>query len=324
MEQENIALSVENLYKNYGEKKVLKGISFTVNHGEIIGFLGPNGAGKSTTMNIITGYLTPTDGTAKVEGLDILENSKAVKSKIGYLPENPPLYFDMTVWEYLSFIYDLKKVTEDKKKHITAVMDKVKITNVQGRMIRNLSKGYKQRVGLAQALIGNPPLLILDEPTVGLDPSQIMEIRDVIRELGKERTVILSTHILQEVSAVCDRVIIINSGEIVAMDTVDNLTDKSNSSKRYRLSVQCDNDTCTNIIKNIDENCKFEFLESSEDNVCEVIITFSVCDDVRKDIFYAFANADKPILEMRQIHDTLEDIFTRVTQTSQNAQGGMI
>ena len=207
-------VEIKNLVKKYGNKYALDDISFTINSGEIAGFLGPNGAGKSTTMNIVTGYLASTSGTVVVDGKDIFENPLEAKKLIGYLPEQPPLYVDMTVQEYLNFVFELKGCTLNKQKHIDEICTITKIISVRHRLIKNLSKGYKQRVGIAQALIGNPPIIIFDEPTVGLDPKQIIEIRNLIRSLGKQHTVILSTHILQEVQAVCDRIVIINKGKI--------------------------------------------------------------------------------------------------------------
>ena len=217
-------IEVKNLTKNYGDKRAVDNISFTANDGEILGFLGPNGAGKSTTMNILTGYISSTSGSALINGVDILEDPIKAKSNIGYLPELPPLYLDMTVKSYLNFIFDLKKCKLPRKSHLTDICELCKITDVKERIIKHLSKGYKQRVGLAQALIGNPPVLILDEPTVGLDPKQMVEIRTLIKKLGKNHTVILSSHILSEIQAVCDRVVIINKGEIAADDTAGNLS----------------------------------------------------------------------------------------------------
>ena len=205
-----IMIEVVNLSKHYGDKKAVDGISFKAESGEILGFLGPNGAGKSTTMNILTGYISSTDGKALIDGIDILENPIKAKQKIGYLPEIPPLYVDMTVKEYLCYVYDLKKCKLPRNTHLADICRLVKIENVYNRIIKNLSKGYKQRVGLAQALVGNPPVLILDEPTVGLDPNQIIEIRTLIKKLGRNHTVILSSHILSEVQAVCDRIVVIN------------------------------------------------------------------------------------------------------------------
>ncbi|MBQ2211785.1 MAG: ATP-binding cassette domain-containing protein, partial [Ruminococcus sp.] len=205
-------IEVKNLTKRYGDIKALDDISFTVDTGEVLGFLGPNGAGKSTTMNIITGYISSTSGTVTVDGTEILENPRETKRKIGYLPEIPPLYPEMTVRKYLEFMFDLKKVKLPKKEHIEEIMRLVRITDMADRLIKNLSKGYRQRVGFGQALLGNPPVLILDEPTVGLDPKQIIEIRKLIRSLGKKHTVIFSSHVLSEISATCDRIIVISEG----------------------------------------------------------------------------------------------------------------
>ena len=222
-------IEVRNLTKHYGDKRAVNDISFTVEDGEILGFLGPNGAGKSTTMNMLTGYISSTSGQALINGVDILENPIKAKSFIGYLPELPPLYLDMTVKGYLNYVYDLKKCHLPRRAHLTEVMTLCKVNDVKDRIMKNLSKGYKQRVGLAQALIGNPPVLILDEPTVGLDPKQILEIRTLIKKLGKNHTVILSSHILSEIQAVCDRIIIINKGQIAAHDTTDNLSTNETS-----------------------------------------------------------------------------------------------
>lgn len=219
-------IEVKDLSKSYGDKKAVKSISFTVPKGEILGLLGPNGAGKSTTMNMITGYISMSGGTVSVNGVDVMENPIEAKKMIGYLPEQPPLYLDMTVSEYLNFVYDLKKVKMNiaKKDHLEDVMKTVSIENVKDRKIKNLSKGYKQRVGFAQAIIGKPEVLILDEPTVGLDPNQIVEIRDVIKRLRKEHTIIFSTHILSEASEICDRVLVINNGEIAFLKSTDEIS----------------------------------------------------------------------------------------------------
>ena len=230
-------IKIEHLVKNYGANCAVDDISFEVNDGEIVGFLGPNGAGKSTTMNILTGYLSSTAGKATISGIDILSDPLGAKKLIGYLPEQPPLYLDMTVKEYLNFNYDLKGCKLDREKHLAEICDVVKIKDVYGRVIRNLSKGYRQRVGIAQALIGNPKVIIFDEPTVGLDPKQIIEIRNLIRNLGREHTVILSTHILQEVQAVCDRIIIINKGKIVADERTENISRVVENNRRFNAKI---------------------------------------------------------------------------------------
>ena len=231
-------IEVQNLVKSYGDKLAVNNISFSVKEGEIIGFLGPNGAGKSTTMNMLTGYISSTSGSIKINGVDIMEEPIKAKSFIGYLPEIPPLYIDMTVREYLNFVYDLKKCKLPRKKHIEEVCNLVKITDVYERVIKHLSKGYKQRVGIAQALINNPPVLILDEPTVGLDPKQIIEIRSLVKHLGEKHTVILSSHILSEVQAVCDRIIIINKGVIAADDTTDNLSASVSNEHKLIMRIE--------------------------------------------------------------------------------------
>ena len=231
-------IEVKNLTKQYGSNLALNHISFSLEEGTILGFLGPNGAGKSTTMNIITGYISPTEGSITVDGFDTLENPLEAKKRIGYLPEIPPLYTDMTVKEYLNFMYDLKKVKLPRKEHIEEICSLVKIDDVYHRLIANLSKGYRQRVGIAQALLGNPPVLILDEPTVGLDPKQIIEIRNLIKGLGRKHTVILSSHILSEVQAVCERVIVINRGSIVADGTPDSLAHSLSNENRLLLRLE--------------------------------------------------------------------------------------
>ncbi len=306
-------IEICNLTKKYGNKKALDKINISVKRGEIMGFLGPNGAGKSTTMNILTGYISATDGTAKVDGEDVLENQKSVKKKIGYLPENPPLYFDMTVREYLKFVYELKKVKNDRDKHLAEIMDIVKITHVADRMIKNLSKGYKQRVGLAQALIGDPEVLILDEPTVGLDPQQIIEIRNVIKELGKDRTVILSTHILQEVTAVCDRITIINKGKIVAMDTLENLSASIGEKGKYLISAIGNKQSVEGILKSVQGIKNIQPATLLKENETEFVIEFNEGADLRTDVFKAFAEANVPLVGFKSLEMTLEEIFIKVT-----------
>ena len=308
-------IEIKDLVKKYGEKRAVDHISFTVKKGEILGFLGPNGAGKSTTMNILTGYLSATSGEILVDGLDILEHPVEAKQKIGYLPEQPPLYTDMTVSEYLNFVYDLKKVSEkDRKKHLSDIMDTAKISNVKDRLIANLSKGYKQRVGLAQAMIGNPEILILDEPTVGLDPKQIIEIRDVIRKLGKHHTVILSSHILQEVQAVCDRVVIINNGKIAAVDSPGNLAKTLSNENKFCLRVAGDERTVLDIIRVIRGVKYVKSLGRKEKGSIDFLIEAEPNVDVRPLIFNSLAAAQLPILSMQTIDLSLEDIFLELTE----------
>lgn len=305
----NTVLEVKDLCKSYGDKNILKNVSFSVNAGEIVGFLGPNGAGKSTTMNIITGYLSSSKGKVEVCGIDTLEDPKSAKSRIGYLPELPPLYFDMTVYEYLSFVFDLKNCKLDKKKHIAECMALVKITDVAHRIIKNLSKGYKQRVGVAQALIGDPDILILDEPTVGLDPAQIMEIRDVIRYIGKKKTIILSTHILQEVTAVCDKVIIINHGRIMACDTLKNL--ESGTVDTYLLKVPYDAEGVVQAVQSLGGEIKTSPYD--EAGVRAYVITTKKDNDIREDLFKAFVSAGIVMLEFSKTTKSIEDVFRQYT-----------
>ncbi len=316
-------IEISHLTKSYGNKKAVDDISFTVNRGEILGFLGPNGAGKSTTMNIITGYISSSSGSVKVDGHDILDEPNEVKKRIGYLPEIPPLYTDMTVEEYLDFVFDLKKIKgTDKKSHIQSVMDTVKIVDVKKRRISNLSKGYKQRVGLAQALLGDPEVLILDEPTVGLDPKQIIEIRNVIKELGKERTVILSSHILPEVSAVCERVIIINKGKLVAEDTPENLSKSFVQNRKMQLRVLGSEQAIRDTLEEMTAVNDIVSLGQKEDGAYdfEISIDSSVDEEFNKNLFLSFAQKQLPILMQKEIGASLEDIFIQLTNTGDKAQ----
>ncbi|MCH5185474.1 MAG: ATP-binding cassette domain-containing protein [Oscillospiraceae bacterium] len=309
-------IEISNLTKAYGKKKALDNISFNVKKGEILGFLGPNGAGKSTTMNILTGYISSTSGSVKVDGFDILEDPYEVKKRIGYLPEIPPLYTDMTVWEYLDFVYDLKKAEkENKKEHINKIISMVRIEDMKGRKIANLSKGYRQRVGLAQALIGDPEVLILDEPTVGLDPSQIIEIRNVIKEFGRERTVIFSSHILSEISAVCERVIIINNGRLVAEDTPKKLTEKYSEGKKLSITVDGKREDIEAVIGEFDGIKSGRFIENNSDGLCEFEIEMhdKINSDMRKRMFMTFARREMPIHSLNEVSATLEGIFIKLT-----------
>lgn len=307
-------ISIQNVVKKYGQHTALKGINLEVKRGEILGFLGPNGAGKSTTMNIITGYISATEGTVKIDGVDILENPLEAKKKIGYLPELPPLYIDMTVDEYLLFVSKLKKVDKDKRKEqIERILEIVKIKDVRNRIIKNLSKGYKQRVGLAQAIIGSPEVLILDEPTVGLDPKQIIEIRNLITELAKEHTIILSSHILSEVSAVCDRVIIVNKGEIVAEGTPSELSKKLSYSNKLSLRIKGTGEQALAIIHEIPEVEHAIEIGINEEDTVDVLVEVKKDNDIREVLFNAFSNVKVPILMMKSENLTLEEVFLEVT-----------
>lgn len=317
-------IEVKHLTKHYGSKTAVNDISFTVNDGEILGFLGPNGAGKSTTMNILTGYISATDGEVLINGIDILDDPIAAKKEIGYLPELPPLYLDMTVKEYLGFVYDLKKCKLPKEAHLEEVCGLVKIKDVYDRMIKHLSKGYKQRVGMAQALVGNPKILILDEPTVGLDPKQIIDIRNLIKKLGKKHTVILSSHILSEIQAVCDRIVIINQGNIAADDTTENITKSVTGELRYTLrldvggdyTVEAPPENVMKVISSIDGVENVEFLGKKEDNACDFDIEVDEDKDIRRELFERMCERKWPILGLRSNEMSLEDIFLRITMGS--------
>lgn len=309
-------IEVKNLSKHYGQNVALNNISFSVEEGTVVGFLGPNGAGKSTTMNIITGYLSASSGLVTVGGFNTLDNPNEVKKLIGYMPEIPPLYPDMTVKEYLNFMYDLKKVTLPREKHLKEICTLVKISDVYNRLIANLSKGYKQRVGIAQALLGNPPVLILDEPTVGLDPKQIIEIRNLIHNLGKKHTIILSSHILPEIQAVCERIIVINQGNLVADGTPDNLA--HNLSTDHKLVVrlagpEADIKTGLKAIKNV---VSVQSLGEKEPGVHEFSVEAKEGTDLRRDVFRLAVKKDWPILAMSNTDLSLEDVFLRLTSAS--------
>lgn len=307
-------IKIKNLTKCYGNSKALDDVSFTVKSGEILGFLGPNGAGKSTTMNIITGYISATSGSVEVDGLDNVTESMKCRKLIGYLPEIPPLYNDMTVNEYLDFVYDIKSATQPRKEHISGILDTVGISDVSQRLIKNLSKGYKQRVGIAQALIGDPQILILDEPTVGLDPKQINEIRNVINELGKNRTVILSSHILPEVSAICDRVIIINKGKIVAEDTPENLSKKLTNDNKFVVRVSGDKSTIERVISSVEGVNYIESLGQKEENSYDYIVESKIDIDIRSSLVSILAENNLSVLMIKSMDLSLEDIFLQITE----------
>ena len=308
-------IEINNLVKRYGDKKAVNGISFTVNDDEVLGFLGPNGAGKTTTMNIITGYLSSTSGTVKVNGHDILEEPELAKKEIGYLPENPPLYTDMTVSEYLDFICDLKGVSkEERKSQLEKIINMVKISDVEDRLIANLSKGYKQRVGIAQALVGNPSILILDEPTVGLDPNQIIEIRRLIKNLSKTHSIIISSHILSEIQEIADRVVIINRGKIAAVDTLTDLSKRLSGQSKVLLTFTGPVKDCAAKIRNISGiiSAVPRAIDSKYAQL-EIAIDAKDTAGVRISIFNLMAKAGWPILELRSLDPSLEEVFLNIT-----------
>lgn len=313
-------VEVKNLVKQYGDIKAVNNVSFTVNDGEILGFLGPNGAGKSTTMNIITGYISSTQGTVTINDAEILKNPKEAKSQIGYLPELPPLYMDMTVRKYLEFMFSIKKVKLPKKAHIDEVLSVTKLSDHQNRIIRNLSKGYRQRAGLAQALLGNPPVLILDEPTVGLDPSQIREFRTLIKGLGKKHTVIFSSHILSEISAICDRVIVICNGEIVADTKVNELSSAITGKSTLTVEVEGSTSAVTSAINTVSGVTKVSVERQTEENCNVYTVEHESGIDIRKGVFNVMAKNNMPILTMNEGGMSLEEAYLRLT--SKNAIKG--
>ena len=305
-------IEIQNLTKTYGAKFAVDNISFKVNRGEIVGFLGPNGAGKSTTMNILTGYLSSNSGVAKVGGIDILENPAEAKKLIGFLPEQPPLYLDMTVDEYLNFVYDIKKCTLNRKLHLEEIRKVTKIDDVKKRLIKNLSKGYRQRVGIAQALVGNPPVIIFDEPTVGLDPKQIIEIRNLIRNLGKTHTVILSTHILSEVQSVCDRIVIINEGKIIADEKTENITEAAEDSRKYSVKVCGPQREVQRALSNIPGVLSVDATGERELDSYTYVVESERGVDIRKPIFYAMSQSGYPIIGLEALSMNLEDVFIKI------------
>ncbi len=305
-------IRISNLVKNFGSKYALDDVSFSVGKGEIVGFLGPNGAGKSTAMNIITGFLSSTSGEVKVGGIDIFENPDEAKKLIGFLPEQPPLYIDMTVDEYLNFVYELKGCTLNRKKHLEEVRSVTKIEDVKKRLIKNLSKGYRQRVGIAQALIGNPPIIIFDEPTVGLDPKQIIEIRNLIRNLGKTHTVILSTHILSEVQSVCDRVVIINEGKIVADEKIESLSEVVQDRRRYTAKICGPQREVLGAIRSVQGVTRVEVTGERELDSYTYLIEAAQGVDIRKPLFFEMSKQGKPIIGLEAAQMNLEEIFIRI------------
>lgn len=315
-------IKISHLVKNYGSFCAVDDISFEVERGEVVGFLGPNGAGKSTTMNILTGYLSSTSGSVSIGGVDILDDPLNAKRLIGYLPEQPPLYPDMTVDEYLSFAYDLKGCVLSKSKHIEEVCSVVKIGEVRNRLIKNLSKGYRQRVGIAQALIGNPPVIIFDEPTIGLDPKQIIEIRNLIRTLGKEHTVILSTHILQEVQAVCDRIVIINKGKIVADELTENISRAVENTRRFNVKISGPQRDVLAALRNLSGVTYAEVLAARDGDAYTYMVESEPGIDIRKKLFWTMAEKKWPIVGLEALGLSIEDIFIAVVDKTGSQKSG--
>ena len=315
-------VEVKNLVKSYGDIDAVKDISFTANVGEVLGFLGPNGAGKSTTMNIIAGYLSATSGTVTIDGFDIVDDPKEAKKRIGYLPELPPVYQDMTVKKYLDFMYELKKATQPKEEHIAEIMKLCGISEISERVIRNLSKGYRQRVGVAQALVGNPPVIILDEPTVGLDPKQIIEMRTLIKNLGKKHAVIFSSHVLSEVSAVCDRIVVISQGEIAADEATDKIAYMKSNEMRLLLTVEGNSASVISAISSVDGVTKVRRGDRQSEDICDYSVEYKKDTDIRRGVFRALAKAGCPILQMRDAGLSLEEMFLKLTTPTYQDKGG--
>ena len=307
-------IEISHLTKKYGTHVAVDDLNLTIEPGRIYGFLGPNGAGKSTTMNMITGYLGATEGTIKINGFDILAQPEDAKKCIGYLPELPPLYMDMTVEEYLLFAAELKKIPKEKRKpYVEDAMATTKITDMRGRLIKNLSKGYRQRVGLAQAILGFPEIIILDEPTVGLDPKQIIEIRELIRELAKKHTVILSSHILAEIREVCDFILIISKGKLVASDTPDRLEEKMSGTETVEILAKASAAEVRAILLNVEHISNIHTQERADKTCSARIQTEGGCD-IREALFFAFAKNECPLLELQTSRISLEEVFLELTQ----------
>lgn len=318
-------IEVRNLVKRYGDNVAVNNLSFTIESGKIYGFLGPNGAGKSTTMNIMTGYLAATSGEVLIHGHDIVDEPELAKKSIGYLPEIPPLYMEMTVREYLKFAAELKKVPKaERKKQIEEVMRLVKITDMGGRLIRNLSKGYRQRVGLAQAILGYPEVIILDEPTVGLDPKQIIEVRDLIKNLSEKHTIILSSHILSEVSEICDHIMIISRGKMVASDSAANLSKGTSEDNILELTIKGDKFAIQNKLREVMQKRDIEVHPSATTGAWDATIVTSKSNDVREKLFFAMAQSNLAILKMNQKELSLEDIFLELTGSGRRTGRGRV
>lgn len=307
-------IEISNLVKKYGDHVAVDNLSLTIEPGKIYGLLGPNGAGKSTTMNILTGYIGATSGTVKINGYDILEQPEEAKKCVGYLPELPPLYMDMTVAEYLKFVAELKKIDKKKRKEmINEAMEMTGVSDVSERLIKNLSKGYRQRVGFAQAVLGYPQIIILDEPTVGLDPKQIIEIRELIKKLGENHTVILSSHILTEISAVCDHVFIISKGKLVASDATENLINLMSTEQNIDIIAKCDEAVARQVIENVSDVKEVKFEQPEEDDTVKFVVRAQKGCDIREGLFKAFCDRNITLLEMHSAVKSLEDVFLELT-----------
>ena len=314
-------IEVKNVTKKYGNKIAVDNISFEIKDGEVVGFLGPNGAGKSTTMNMITGFIEPTDGTIMINGNDISKKAKKAKKQIGYMPENVPLYHELTVKEFIKYMAELKFVKRpERKAEVDKVIKEAGLENVKNRLIRNLSRGYKQRVSLAGALVGNPDVIILDEPTVGLDPKQITEIRGLIKELGKKHTVILSTHILSEVSQICEKVVIINKGKIVAIDTPENLEQKTKEKNGISVTVEDPKENMKKLKSKIPEIEKIEMIKDNEDGTKQFVITSKTDIDLRKKLFEVLPKEEITIFELKKTETSLEDAFIKLIDTEKEEE----
>ena len=307
-------IEISNLVKKYGDHVAVDNLSLTIELGKIYGLLGPNGAGKSTTMNILTGYIGATSGTVKINGYDILDQPEEAKKCVGYLPELPPLYMDMTVAEYLKFVAELKKIEKKKRKEmINDAMEMTGVSDVSERLIKNLSKGYRQRVGFAQAVLGYPQIIILDEPTVGLDPKQIIEIRELIKKLGENHTVILSSHILTEISAVCDHVFIISKGKLVASDATENLINLMSTEQNIDIIAKCDEAVARQVIENVSDVKEVKFEQPEEDDTVKFVVRAQKGCDIREVLFKAFCDRNITLLEMHSAVKSLEDVFLELT-----------
>ena len=307
-------IEISNLVKKYGDNVAVDNLSLTIEPGKIYGLLGPNGAGKSTTMNILTGYIGATSGTVKINGYDILNQPEEAKKCVGYLPELPPLYMDMTVAEYLKFVAELKKIEKKKRKEmINDAMEMTGVSDVSERLIKNLSKGYRQRVGFAQAVLGYPQIIILDEPTVGLDPKQIIEIRELIKKLGENHTVILSSHILTEISAVCDHVFIISKGKLVASDATENLINLMSTEQNIDIIAKCDEAVARQVIENVSDVKEVKFEQPEEDDTVKFVVRAQKGCDIREGLFKAFCDRNITLLEMHSSVKSLEDVFLELT-----------